>query len=92
MQSAGKFLKQARTNAGLSQTFVAKHFNLQGPQFISNFERGTCYPSDKMLKGLFELYKLDTQDQATYFGLYMDEYTSKELANIEKTFGLSVGA
>lgn len=58
----GVYLKAKRVKAGLSQADVAHHLNYSTPQYISNFERGVCQPSMKILARLAKFYKLDFEE------------------------------
>lgn len=65
----GKYLKEKRLAASLSQGRVAKILGYTSPQFISNCERGICQMPLKNLKQLIELY-----------GIHPDEMTQVLLA------------
>lgn len=71
-RALGKYLKQTRKKAGLTQTDVAKEFGYTSPQFISNYERGLCAPSVETLGFLCELIGADK------------EFVIKELLRIEE--------
>jgi len=54
----GKFLKEKRLSAGLTQLEVAEALNYSTAQFISNMERGLCsLPLEKLSK-LVKLYHI----------------------------------
>lgn len=55
----GAYLKRKRIEAELAQIDVAHKLGYTTAQYISNFERGVCQPSMKILSRLAELYKLD---------------------------------
>lgn len=55
----GNFLANARRLVGLTQLEVSNELKYSSPQFISNFERGICYPPLKKLKKLVSIYKID---------------------------------
>lgn len=48
----GKWLKGHRKKNGLTQREIAEVLKLKNPQFVSNFERGGCFPSLPHLKVL----------------------------------------
>lgn len=54
-----QMLREARINAGLSQTEVAKVMGYPNPQYISNVERGLCPPSTQMISVMIRLYQMD---------------------------------
>lgn len=54
----GKLLKEARLNAGYTQSEVANIIGLTSPQFISNIERGTCVIPVEILQLLPKLYNI----------------------------------
>ncbi|MBX2986959.1 MAG: helix-turn-helix transcriptional regulator [Bdellovibrionaceae bacterium] len=58
----GSYLKQKRAVIGLSQSEVASHLGYSTAQYISNFERGVCQPSMKILARLAKLYKLNIDE------------------------------
>ena len=58
----GKFLKDQRLRANLTQSQVAQELGYTSPQFISNIERGLCSAPMKYLKGFLKLYKLSLDE------------------------------
>lgn len=72
-QSLGNYLKDKRSNTGLTQSEVATKLGYSSPQFISNFERGLCSPPLKNLKTLVKLYKIPVEEIMT---LILDEQES----------------
>ena len=63
----GKFLKEARVNAGFSQRHIAGKLGLKNGQYVSNFERGLCSPPLGVLKILVEKYGIHKKDLIKYF-------------------------
>lgn len=60
----GDFLAESRVNAGLSQKDVSDKLGYSSPQFVSNFERGTCMPPMNKLKVLADLYDINPKELA----------------------------
>lgn len=58
----GKYLKQQRTQADLSQSFVAKKLGYTTAQFISNWERGLSNPPISTLKKLGAMYGIPADE------------------------------
>ncbi len=57
----GKYLKDKRTDAELSQAEVAKKLGYNSAQYISNFERGLCMPPLKKLRKLVLMYNIEPE-------------------------------
>ena len=53
--------KKLRLKSGLSQRDVANKLGLKSGQYISNFERGICYPSHHTWEILAKLYNVDRE-------------------------------
>lgn len=58
----GSYLKRKRIEAGMAQMDVARKLGYSTPQYISNFERGVCQPSMKILTKLVDAYGLDLKE------------------------------
>jgi transcriptional regulator with XRE-family HTH domain len=58
----GQFLKTARKKAGVTQIEVANLCGLKNAQFISNIERGTCWPPTHILLEMSKLYGVSRSD------------------------------
>ena len=58
----GKFLKDKRVKADLTQWDVANKLGYSSAQFISNFERGLCSPPLNQLKNIVDLYDLNPDE------------------------------
>ncbi len=69
------FLKEARTNAGLTQGKVAEILGYTTPQFISNWERGMSFPPIDVLRKIAGLYKISEEEL----------YSSLEFTFLEQT-------
>ncbi len=57
-QSLGDYLRRRRLASGLSQMDVARTLGYASAQFISNWERGLCYPPLDTLYKLIPIYAL----------------------------------
>lgn len=57
----GKYLKEKRTAAGLTQKQVSIHLGYSSPQFVSNWERGESLPPPPKLKKLVRLLKIPAE-------------------------------
>ena len=80
----GRYLKQRRIRAGLTQSEVAKKLGYSTPQFISNFERGLCSPPLKNLKVLVKLYSLDVEEVMKLIMKQQEHILRKALLNRNK--------
>jgi len=58
----GNFLRDKRIAAGLTQAEVSKQCGFSTPQFLSNIERGVCWPPMDFLRKLSGLYDIDPRD------------------------------
>lgn len=58
----GKFLKERREKAGLSQKDVADKLGYSTPQFVSNWERGVSTPPLKTLKKIGDMYSVSADE------------------------------
>jgi transcriptional regulator with XRE-family HTH domain len=58
----GKYLKEKRLAVGLTQFEVASYLGYTSAQFISNMERGCCFPPNKVLRGMIKLYKIPVDE------------------------------
>ena len=52
MKPISDYLKDKRVASGLTQRELARKLGYTNPQFISNWERGICYPPLKQIKVL----------------------------------------
>ncbi len=67
----GKYLKEKRISSELTQFEVASRLGYTSAQFISNMERGCCFPPNKVLRGMVKLYKIPV-DELLEFLVEMD--------------------
>ena len=63
----GEYLKDMRKIAGVTQGQIAKELGYTSPQFISNYERGLCYPPENNLKQIADIIKLDFEKLVANF-------------------------
>ncbi|MBX2987343.1 MAG: helix-turn-helix transcriptional regulator [Bdellovibrionaceae bacterium] len=66
----GSYLKKKRIEADMSQAEVAKLLGYGTSQYISNFERGACAPSLKILNKLSKAFKVDIRE---FFDIVMEQ-------------------
>ncbi len=58
----GKFIKEKRVDAGLTQRDVASHLKYTTAQFVSNWERGISMPPLEALPRLSKLLEVPAKD------------------------------
>ena len=58
-KNLGRYFREKRIKAGLSQEDVASALGYTSIQIVSNWERGLCSPPSKILKKLTQLFKLN---------------------------------
>jgi transcriptional regulator with XRE-family HTH domain len=58
----GRYLQEKRLAVGLTQFEIARKLGYGSPQFISNIERGVCFPPNKVLRGMIKHYKMPVQE------------------------------
>lgn len=58
----GKYLRDKRVEAGLTQLQIASKLGYGSPQFISNIERDCCVPPQRVLRGMVRAYKIPTEE------------------------------
>ena len=63
----GRYLREKRREAGLSQQNVASALGYSSPQFISNLERGTCPVPLNRIRQFIDLYKIDQNEFVSRF-------------------------
>lgn len=66
----GSYLKRKRIEANMSQAEVAYLLGYTTPQYISNFERGICSPSLKILNQLAGAFKINMRE---FFEVVMEQ-------------------
>lgn len=58
----GKFLKQKRQVADISQGVLAEKLGGLHPQFVSNWERGLCAPPSHCIDTLISVLRINRED------------------------------
>jgi len=71
-ETIGKFLKQGRLKAGLTQLEVSRNFKYSNLQFVSNWERGISLPPIELLPKLAKLYNISAEDLIEVVHHYQD--------------------
>ena len=79
----GKFLKDKREAAGLSQKEVADKLGYTTPQFVSNWERGVSQPPLKTLKKIGEMYKVSSDE---LFNITLSHTLHEVTTDLKKKF------
>lgn len=70
----GKWLKELRLKAGLSQGDVAQKLGYTSPQFVSNWERDLSVPPKATLPEIAKIYKTDLkQIKNTFLEIKIEE-------------------
>lgn len=73
----GMKYQKRREEVGLPQIKVAKALGYSSPQFVSNWERGMCWPSAETLPKLAKALKMEltelVQDQITAYSIDIHE-------------------
>lgn len=82
--SLGKLLKKGREAKGVTQAEVARRYNYQTAQFISNWERGQSFPPIRILKDLCSYYGLDLEVAKKKLRLLRIAQIDKELKQIDE--------
>lgn len=62
LEALASYMKKARTKAKLSQRMVAKELGWNSAQFVSNVERGLCYPPIKVIPHWAELIGVEPDE------------------------------
>lgn len=78
-----QFLKEKRTQSGLSQKDVATALGYSTSQFISNWERGISQPPINTLRTLANMYKVAAEQM---FNVLLEETMIQVQADLKKKF------
>lgn len=78
-----QFLKEKRTQAGLSQKDVATQLGYSTSQFISNWERGVSQPPINTLRALATMYKIAAEQM---FNVLLEETMVQVEADLKRKF------
>lgn len=79
MKTFGKLIQTARYKKKISQAEVARLLNIDGPQYISNIERGTCDVSPEMALRLAKVLGISKIEIARAMGDRYRAWLLKEL-------------
>jgi transcriptional regulator with XRE-family HTH domain len=78
-----QFLKEKRTQSGLSQKDVATKLGYSTSQFISNWERGISQPPINTLRTLASMYNVAAEQM---FNVLLEETMIQVQADLKKKF------
>lgn len=85
----GKFLRDRRVKAGLTQWDVANHLTYSTAQFISNWERGVSLPPTDSLPKLAMLLKVSGREIIDVMHNYQEQMlklSRKQLLDLFKNY------
>ncbi|MGZ3795644.1 MAG: helix-turn-helix domain-containing protein [Pseudobdellovibrionaceae bacterium] len=83
VKALSDFLKEKRTQAGLSQKDVADKLGYSSAQFISNWERGLSSPPMHTLKKLAEMYSVNVDEM---FDVILESALEQVRIDLQKKF------
>jgi transcriptional regulator with XRE-family HTH domain len=92
MRTLSGYLKEKRTERGLSQLDVAKVLGYSSPQFVSNWERGLVSPPLETIAILIELYKVPPSEVIEYILKETKAYLETNLKPRKKKGSSNKGA
>ena len=72
-KTVGKFLRERRVKAGLTQWDVAHHLQYSTAQFISNWERGVSLPPLDSLPRLATLFRVPGREVIEVMHTYQEQ-------------------
>lgn len=78
----GIFLKQKREAVKVSQGAVARRLGYSSAQFVSNIERGLCFPPMDALKMMMELYKISGTEMTKILFDLQSSYFKEEFSSL----------
>lgn len=90
-QTIGKFLREARERAGLSQRHIAVRLGYASAQFVSNWERGIASPPLKSLGKLYAILGCRPEDLLRAFTAYRKKVVQLEAKQLERLLNLKAG-
>src|SRR6185312_16414957 len=85
----GKFLRQSRLHAGLTQWDVAHHLQYSTAQFISNWERGVSLPPLDALPRLATLFGVPGREMIDTMHEYQEQMlklSKRQLLDVFRQF------
>ena len=80
----GRFLREKRSRAGLTQWDVAHHLKYSTAQFVSNWERGVSLPPLEVLPKLTNLFGIPNREVIDTMHHYQEQVlklTKKQLVD-----------
>lgn len=83
VKALSDFLKEKRTQVGLSQKDVADKLGYSSAQFISNWERGLSSPPMHTLKKLAEMYNVNVDEM---FDVILESTLEQVRVDLQKKF------
>ena len=83
VKALSDFLKEKRTQVGLSQKDVADRLGYSSAQFISNWERGLSSPPMHTLKKLAEMYNVNVDEM---FDVILESTLEQVRVDLQKKF------
>ncbi len=83
IKALSDFLKEKRTQVGLSQKDVADKLGYSSAQFISNWERGLSSPPMHTLKKLAEMYNVNVDEM---FDVILASTIEQVTVDLQKKF------
>lgn len=84
MITLGNFLKEKRTQSGLSQKDVATKLGYSTSQFVSNWERGISRPPKNAVHVLIKLYDVSLKD---FKQAFLEDFKKECDRHIDFIFG-----
>ncbi len=84
--SLAAFLKQKRTEVGLSQKDVSVKLGYSTAQFVSNWERGVSNPPISSMKKISKVYNVSPED---LFQVALDSVIYKTTVDLRRRFNKS---
>lgn len=78
-EEMGNFLRNAREKSGLTQIQISHKIGLSTQQYVSNFERGFCFPTTEAIKVYIKECKLSKKELKKLMLRQLSERIDKEL-------------
>lgn len=82
----GRFLKESREDAGLTQQEVATRLSYSTPQYISNWERGVSLPPLDQLPRLSRMFSVPPGRIIEVLHAYQDEHLKLQKRQLAEVF------
>lgn len=86
VRTVGKFLKDKRSKAGLTQQQVADALSYDTAQFISNWERGVSLPPTNALPKLAGMFKVPAREFIDIMMSYQEELLRRSKREMQELF------